>query len=151
MGKHFYCPYCGATQFETNVVCIKCRNYTNMVESKHDDEYYRNKSLEKYGDYSHWNEFLLPEIKENPLFDEEKHNYKPSSEEQHKRHQKILDDIMKNKMQNSNPNQPKCPTCGSTNIEKISTTSRVTHGLMFGLFSKTAKSQFRCKNCGNKW
>lgn len=149
MGKHFYCPYCGTTQFGTNVFCVKCNSCTNMVESKYDDEYYRNKSLEKYGDYSHWNEFLLPEIKENPLFDEEKHNHEY---EQNIDYQKIaMDIIMKNKMQNSNPNQPKCPTCGSTNISKISGVKRAVHGYAFGLFSKTARSQFECKNCGYKW
>lgn len=46
---------------------------------------------------------------------------------------------------------PHCPTCGSTNIKKLSTTKRITHGAMFGLFSKTARSQWECKNCGNKW
>lgn len=52
---------------------------------------------------------------------------------------------------NQNINQPKCPTCGSTNIEKISTTKKAAGGFMFGLFSKTARSQFACKDCGYKW
>lgn len=48
-------------------------------------------------------------------------------------------------------NMPKCPTCGSLNIAKISATSRVAHGATFGLFSKTARSQFKCNSCGYKW
>lgn len=48
-------------------------------------------------------------------------------------------------------NIPRCPTCSSTNIQKISTADRAAHGLAFGLFSKTARSQWECKNCGNKW
>lgn len=48
-------------------------------------------------------------------------------------------------------NIPKCPTCNSTNIEKISATSKVVGAVAFGLFSKTARSQFKCKNCGAKW
>ena len=51
----------------------------------------------------------------------------------------------------SHPNTPKCPTCNSTNIKKISSLSRAAHGYAFGLFSKTARSQFECKNCGYKW
>jgi len=47
--------------------------------------------------------------------------------------------------------KPKCPTCGSTNIEKISTIARGMSLGMFGLASKTARSQFMCKNCGYKW
>ena len=48
-------------------------------------------------------------------------------------------------------NAPKCPTCQSYNIQKISTTSKVVHGAAFGLFSKTARSQFKCNNCGYVW
>lgn len=48
-------------------------------------------------------------------------------------------------------NIPKCPTCSSPNIKKISTTSKVMGAIGFGLLSKTAKSQFECKNCGYKW
>lgn len=51
----------------------------------------------------------------------------------------------------SNPNTPHCPTCGSTNIKKISATSKFMGAIGFGLFSKTARSQFECKNCGYKW
>ena len=46
---------------------------------------------------------------------------------------------------------PKCPICSSPNIHKISMSKRAVHGAMFGLFSKTARSQWECKNCGNKW
>lgn len=48
-------------------------------------------------------------------------------------------------------NKPKCPTCGSEKIKKISTTAKVAGAAMFGLFSKTAKSQFKCEICGYKW
>ena len=46
---------------------------------------------------------------------------------------------------------PKCPTCQSTNIKKISTMSKVAGAVSFGLFSKTARSQFKCLSCGYKW
>lgn len=48
-------------------------------------------------------------------------------------------------------NKPKCPTCGSTNIKKISATSKVIGAATLGLFSNTARSQFECHNCGYKW
>lgn len=59
-----------------------------------------------------------------------------------------LDSIRERQLNNE---VPKCPTCGSTDIQKISTTSKIAGAAMFGFFSKTAKSQFKCKNCGNKW
>ena len=45
----------------------------------------------------------------------------------------------------------KCPTCGSTNTQKISATSKVIGAATFGLLSKTARSQFKCNHCGYKW
>lgn len=48
-------------------------------------------------------------------------------------------------------NSPKCPTCNSTNIKKISGTKRfVTTGL-FGLASSNIGKTMECKNCGAKW
>lgn len=46
---------------------------------------------------------------------------------------------------------PKCPTCGSTNVEKISLTSKAVGGVMFGLFSSNVRKTMHCKNCGYKW
>lgn len=46
---------------------------------------------------------------------------------------------------------PKCPTCGSPNIEKISLTSKVVGGALFGLFSSNVRKTMHCKNCGYKW
>lgn len=51
----------------------------------------------------------------------------------------------------ANANVPKCPTCGSTNIQKISASAKLGGAMMFGIFSKTAKSQWKCRNCGSKW
>ena len=48
-------------------------------------------------------------------------------------------------------NKPKCPTCNSTNITKISGTKRfVTTGL-FGLASSNVGKTMECKNRGYKW
>lgn len=46
---------------------------------------------------------------------------------------------------------PKCLTCGSANIKRISVTTQIAGVVAFGLFSKTARSQFQCENCGYKW
>ena len=48
-------------------------------------------------------------------------------------------------------NVPHCPTCGSTNIQKISDTKRwLTTGL-FGLASSDVGKTMVCKKCGYKW
>lgn len=48
-------------------------------------------------------------------------------------------------------NIPTCPTCGSVAVKKISLAKGYLHWRAFGLLSKTARSQFECKNCGYKW
>lgn len=47
--------------------------------------------------------------------------------------------------------KPKCPTCGSTNVEKISTINRAVSIGVAGLASDKIGKQFCCKNCGYKW
>ena len=53
--------------------------------------------------------------------------------------------------QNANNNIPHCPTCGSTNVEKISAGKKVLGGAMFGLFSSNVRNSMHCKKCGYKW
>ena len=48
-------------------------------------------------------------------------------------------------------NIPRCPTCGSTNIEKITITSKVVGGALFGLLSSDVRRTFHCRNCDYKW
>lgn len=49
------------------------------------------------------------------------------------------------------PVGPRCPTCQSTNIQKISLTSKAVGGYMFGIFSSNVRNTFKCNNCGYKW
>jgi hypothetical protein len=46
---------------------------------------------------------------------------------------------------------PKCPTCGSTNIRKISTGERMVSVGILGLFSKKINKSFKCNACGYTW
>lgn len=48
-------------------------------------------------------------------------------------------------------NKPKCPTCSSTDIQKIGTGERVVSVAMLGIFSKKINKSFKCKNCGYTW
>lgn len=48
-------------------------------------------------------------------------------------------------------NAPKCPMCGSTNIEKISTTSRAVSVATVGLASGKIGKQYKCKKCKHMW
>lgn len=48
-------------------------------------------------------------------------------------------------------NIPKCPTCGSTDIKKLSTTSKVLGVGLLGLASKTVGKTYKCNKCGCYW
>lgn len=48
-------------------------------------------------------------------------------------------------------NTPKCPTCGSTNIQKISGTKRWLSTGLFGLASSDVGKSMVCRSCGYKW
>lgn len=75
---------------------------------------------------------------------------KQTQREEIEKQQRIQNEKQVKYKQNAQ-NIPKCPTCSSTNIRKISITRKVAGAIGFGLLSKTAKSQFECKNCGYKW
>lgn len=46
---------------------------------------------------------------------------------------------------------PKCPTCGSPKIHKISTASKVASVALVGIFSRKVHTQWHCDNCGSEW
>lgn len=48
-------------------------------------------------------------------------------------------------------NVPKCPTCGSDKVTKISVGAKVAGGAMFGIFSSNIRKSYKCNNCGYKW
>lgn len=45
----------------------------------------------------------------------------------------------------------KCPTCKSTNVEKISTASKVGSALIWGVFASNRNKTYECNACKYKW
>ena len=50
-----------------------------------------------------------------------------------------------------NNNQLKCPICGSTNVNRISTLDRTVSVATVGLASSKIGKQYECKKCKHKW
>lgn len=48
-------------------------------------------------------------------------------------------------------NSPKCPTCGSTNVQPIGTGEKVISGALFGLLSTKIRKSYKCNNCKYMW
>ena len=59
-------------------------------------------------------------------------------------------DILENSVQ---PNIPKCPICGSNNIQKITTATRALKTAVFGIAGAVddAGKTYKCNNCGSKF
>ena len=55
------------------------------------------------------------------------------------------------RIKNRKSSNARCPVCGSSNVQRISSAKRVVHGVAFGLFSHTAKSQMECNDCKYKF
>lgn len=47
-------------------------------------------------------------------------------------------------------NVPKCPTCGSTNIQRIAAGEKAVSGALWGLFSTTIRKSHKCNKYVNK-
>lgn len=96
------------------------------------------------------NQIILEEyVKPNPLFDEELYNLRVGKEK--RQQQATLNQMRMEKQQAQKANVPRCPTCGSTNVEKISTAKKAFGFAMAGLFSSNLGKTMKCKNCGYKW
>ena len=151
----FICPHCGTFDAGENSIRLKCYECGTIYKStdilrkqywdnigqaiiNHKSEEYEDFLLKRYvGDTINWDIYNAREDKWNKT-QEEHHKYQQQKKTKEETHQDAI-------------NIHKCPTCGSTNIHKISTTRKVAGAIGFGLLSKTAKSQFECKNCGYKW
>lgn len=157
------CAKCGSTflgKYPKMTICTDCAEDTNMrnrvtllYRSKHPKVYYEELSKKKYGTAERWKEIFVDiELSKEPTFSPDKYQIsivKQNARIERANHKAVtvnLPNIPEDKI-----NIPKCPTCQSTNIKKISALKRETHVLLFGIFSKTATSQFECDNCGYKW
>lgn len=149
----FYCPVCGTIHVYLSDVCEECKQRVKMIEAKHSYEYYFEKSFELYKDYDHNQNILIDEeVCLNPKFNPElAHQVKLKSytEQTHKQIQQILKEDADE--QHRINNDPKCPTCGSYNVKRISHMRRAAHAMTIGILSTTARSQFECLSCSYKW
>lgn len=154
LNKEFLCTKCGAQYAgygeESDLIYLKCRFCngkvigTDKTGKEAMDIFYQDPS-------NYLNNFAKKYIKDT--FSEEAYERRLliiKAENEHKDSNYYIDNSSTQSTQQST-NIPHCPTCGSSNIKKISVTSKAVGAGLFGLFSKTARSQFECKDCGYKW
>ena len=47
--------------------------------------------------------------------------------------------------------KPKCPTCGSTDLRKVSVGAKAASVGLFGIFGQKVKKTWHCNSCGYEW
>ena len=145
-----YCEKCGQHLDKSdeeldnlkNIICVGCceTGYFKPVPKEYLNEggWGIEKNLKE--------EFIEKIVKSSPNFDQVCWDRREGFKEIQKRNNELLE--------NDKAKQasiPKCPTCGSANLKRISMSSKVASVAMFGLFSTKRSKTFHCNNCGYEW
>lgn len=137
------CPKCG--KIYTKLTCPDCG--TGMINC-HISQWDWTKKINMQDKDDEWTQQMRERyVVNSTVFD--KDLYEARLQEEQAERDKIEE--YRQAARRIEANKPKCPTCGSTNVEKISTTSKVVGGALFGLFSSNVRNTMRCKHCGYKW
>lgn len=119
------CLYCGTILQDTEYICYDVIDHGNLKPE------IRKAIFEKY-------------IKNSPSYSEEAVKQR---EEKEYRNRLNLPSSYKAK----EANKPKCPTCGSTNIKRITTANRAVSVLTLGILSGKIGKNYECLDCKVKW
>lgn len=169
MGKVMYCEKCGQVyHIAFSKKCDFCGTKMKLLPEELKYKYHI--FVEDWAQTSDEEElsrkenFVIGELRDNPLFSMEDYQKQVQKkiqlnqrlEEYEKR--KLFEQQAKNlaQMQKDKDKQnciPKCPICGSTNINKITVGSRAVKTAVFGVVGAVddAGKTYRCKNCGSKF
>ncbi len=128
-----YCYICGYETLDDNITeCPQCLCDDVFVHSKDEEEL-----MILFDDRELANAML--ELKKNNLVEYELKFQQLKTIKEQRDSSKQED------------NTPKCPTCGSTNIKKISGLSKAGSVAMWGIFSRKVHKQWHCNSCGSEW
>lgn len=144
----FVCPCCGWITdgvHEGEEICFVCK--IPMVETKYTSDEYFYRDIKKGSDLPPLKPAIFEEyVKNNPLYDPKKEAEKEAilEEKRIRRESRSYN--------SGNNNVPKCPTCGSTNLSKITLAHKAGKIALFGVFGMGDNGKtWKCNNCGSKW
>lgn len=144
----YMCKNCGITLFytkeevqtakcdceNTDYVCLDVNpvEYSNMSQTEKDNLVKRklNLSQSQFAEISEEWKKIRAEV--------DREYYKKRLEQRNTKH-------------SISQNIPKCPTCGSTNIKRITTANRAVSVLTLGILSGKIGKNYECLDCKAKW
>ena len=152
MNQVYFCPVCGYVTDEKRLSVMhiekKCLSCGASLQSTDKDREFFWKRSNKKEELKRLIMRLEETVREeyvysNPLFDKEKYEAREQADRER---------IERNKA-GLNPldNLPKCPTCGSTNLSRLSGVGMITMFGGFGVTDGNAGKTFQCNNCGYRW
>lgn len=153
MTKLYYCSKCGKpidvynNKIPNDESCICCcQTYEKLPIP---DKYIKYISgVVPAFNYDLTEEFVDEVLKNTPNFEETLSWFKRKDELV----QKFSNDWQTIKaIQQQASNIPKCPTCGSPNVQKIGFGEKLESGVLWGLFSPKIHKSYKCKNCKYMW
>ena len=144
------CPKCRGLYFDQDQKCANCnvelldKDIFNMIL----DEYYQMNFSKRIANrfdsrYEIICKYQVPEIYE--------YNEQKSQQEYEVLQCQAKQKRIEKECTEKESHIPTCPTCGSTNIRKISITSKAVGVALLGFASKTIGKTYKCKNCGYYW
>ena len=146
MGKTIMvCPHCGRLSWLPNVVCVHCSclmtNYRRWIAA---DDAGKAKILSEINQPKEYKPMYGPG------------NHPERIEEAEKTDAKIRRYLEKEteqaEIEAAKPKYtPRCPTCHSPNIHKVSTTAKLVDAAVWGLLARKPRVQFHCDDCGYEW
>lgn len=144
------CPKCRGLYFDNDIECQNCKIelIDKEIFNSALDEYYQMNQEQRINNrcnprYETICKYQFPDDYE---YDEEK-----SRQEILEMKERVRRKREERMTIEKEQNVPKCPTCGSTNVNKISTTKKAMGFLTVGVFSSNLGKTMECKNCGYKW
>ncbi len=158
------CLKCRRQLFDSDTVCDRCKSTVIMDKVQFDTLYNQYKAstdkqqaqLRMSPEYKEFYEYVFPLVKK-PTAEERELQRKITKEKEilkQKQEQEYIRTHSKHIKSQYEPikqNIPHCPTCGSTNVKPLSTTSKVLGVLAIGLASKQIGKSYMCKDCKYYW
>lgn len=144
--EYSICPRCLRYHYSSRYKrCVYC-NYEHLItytfEAPDDDSWSSKEDADGHAN--------ADALYGNPEFSEKL--YKRRLRDEHAIEMRHLE-LQRNQIaeQKKGTSVPKCPTCGSTNVEKISTAQKALGFALVGLFSSNLGKTMHCKDCGYKF